>query len=505
MKEREELGMERILYFDCFAGISGDMSIAALVDLGLDPDAVVREIEKLGVKGYHIEIKKVNRYVISGTDVTVQLTGDAECVHDHSNGGHVHSDGHNHDHHDHSHGHGHGDQGHGHAHTDGAHDHGHSHADHSHSHDHSHHDHSHDYDHEHHHGSHSHDDRERSLSDISHIIRSSGISERAKEIAIAVFTEIAKAEAAVHGKPVEEVHFHEVGAIDSIVDIVGFAICIDMLKVDKIYCSPVHEGQGFIHCRHGRLPVPVPAVVKMLENSRISIVTEDVQAELVTPTGFGILKTISMGCGKMPEMLVEKVGYGFGKTDTGRLNALRVFLGTQAGDEPQKDDIETLGKSQEQEHAKEDQIKTGKHWDQVILMETNIDNTSGEALGYTAERLLKEGALDAYFTPIQMKKNRPATMLSVICRKEDAEKLSDLIFKETSTIGIRVRETERITLLREIRTVQTDLGEVRVKLVNVSGLERVQPEYDDCAKIAEENNLSLNEVYEIVKRCHYGK
>lgn len=423
--------MERILYFDCFAGISGDMSIAALIDLGLNPEIVIQEIAKLGVKGYHIEINKVNRFSISGTDVTVRLSGEAECVHDHN---------------------------HGHSHSEPDHNHEHSHCDHQ---DHS----------------HNHDDRERSLSDISHIIRSSEISERAKEIAIAVFTEIAKAEAAVHGKTVEEVHFHEVGAIDSIVDIVGAAICIDMLKVDKIYCSPVHEGQGFIHCRHGRLPVPVPAVIKMLGGSGISIVTEDIQAELVTPTGFGILKTISEGCGKMPEMLVEAVGYGFGKTDTGRLNALRVILGTRA----------SSGRAD------------GQIWDKVILMETNIDNTSGEALGYTAERLLKAGALDVYFTPIQMKKNRPATMLSVICKKEDSEKLSELIFKETATIGIRIRETERITLDRKISTVKTELGEVRVKMVSVSGLERVQPEYEDCAKIAEEKNLSLNEVYEFVK------
>ncbi|QOX63429.1 nickel pincer cofactor biosynthesis protein LarC [Anoxybacterium hadale] len=444
--------MERILYFDCFAGISGDMSIAALIDLGLNPEAVIKEIAKLGVKGYQIEIKKVNRFSISGTDVTVRLNGEAECVHDH---GDIPCNGHNHDH---SHNHSRDENGkHQNSHD---HSHGHGHSDHA------------DCDLEHSHG---HDNRERSLGDISHIIQSSEISQRAKEIAIAVFTEIAKAEAAVHGKTVEEVHFHEVGAIDSIVDIVGAAICIDMLQVDKIYCSPVHEGQGFIHCRHGRLPVPVPAVIKMLGGSGISIVTEDIQAELVTPTGFGILKTITEGCGKMPEMLVESVGYGFGKTDTGRLNALRAILGTRS--------IE----------------KDGKLRDQVILMETNIDNTSGEALGYTAERLLNAGALDAYFTPIQMKKNRPATMLSVICKKEDSEKLSELIFKETATIGIRIRETERITLDRKISTVQTELGEVRVKLVSVSGLERVQPEYEDCAKIAAEKNLSLNEVYEIVK------
>ena len=275
-------------------------------------------------------------------------------------------------------------------------------------------------------------------------------------------------------------------------DIVGTAICIDMLKVDRILCSPVHEGQGFINCRHGRLPVPVPAVVKMLGGSGISIITEDIQAELVTPTGFGILKTVTEGCGKMPEMLVESVGYGFGKTETGRLNALRVILGT-SDRLPSKTTLETA------------QISEDKVRDRITLMETNIDNTTGETLGYTMDQLLKAGALDAYYTPIQMKKNRPAVMLSVLCKTYDTEKLSDIIFRETSTIGIRTQEIERITLKRDIRTVQTALGEVRVKLVSVRGLERIQPEYEDCARIAEENKLSINEVYEIVKRCQNGK
>lgn len=422
--------MERILYFDCFAGISGDMTIGALVDLGLDPSAVIEEIKKLGVNGYDIEMKKVSRFSIIGTDVSVTLNGEVDCVHGHEEGYQALESSHHH-----------------------------------------------------------HDQKERSLADIVHIIRSSQISDKAKELSIAVFTEIAEAEAAVHGKKLEEVHFHEVGAIDSIVDIVGAAICIDMLKVDRIFCSPVHEGQGFIHCKHGILPVPVPAVIKMLGGSGISIVTEDIQAELVTPTGLGILKTVSEHCGKMPELLVEHVGYGFGKTDTGRLNALRVILGTK--------DPRSREAFPEQE---DDRVR-----DRVTLLETNIDNTTGEMLGYTMDRLMKAGALDAYFTPIQMKKNRPAVMLSVLSKTKDTEMLSDIIFRETSTIGIRLQELDRITLKREIRTVQTELGEVRVKLVIVRGLERIQPEYQDCARLAEENNLSLNEVYEIVKRCHYGK
>jgi uncharacterized protein (TIGR00299 family) protein len=428
--------MERILYFDCFAGISGDMCLGALIDLGLDASEVIGELNKLGVKGYDIEIKKINRYSISGTDVKVLLNRTNDYVHknykENDQEPQYQENAHNH----------------------------------------------------------RHDEKERSLADIRNIIQASGISKKAKDLSIAIFTEIAEAEAAVHGKSVEEVHFHEVGAIDSIIDIVGTAICIDMLKLDKIYCSPVHEGKGFVNCRHGRLPVPVPAVLKMLEDSGIPIITEDIEAELVTPTGFGILKTVSESSSKMPEMLVECVGYGFGKTETGRLNALRVIMGSKKVD-----------------NAFEGAAESGqeKIREKVTLLETNIDDVTGEILGYTMEKLRKAGALDLWYTPIQMKKNRPAYMMTVLCKESDAEGLSDIIFRETSTIGIRIRETDRIALKREIITITTELGEIRAKLVTVQGLERIQPEYEDCIRLAEEKNLSLNKVYEVVNRSYYGK
>lgn len=412
--------MEKILYFDCFAGISGDMTIAALLDLGLDEKAVLEELKKLGVSGYDIEIKKMNRFSISGTDVKVNLTGEVNCEHLH-------------------HGHGH--------------------------------------DHEHHHH---HDNKERSLTDISHIINSSKISENAKRIAIEIFTEIAKAEAIVHGLSLGEVHFHEVGAIDSIVDIVGAAICIDMLNVDTVICSPVHEGQGFVECQHGRLPIPVPAVVQMMGDSGIPVITEDIQAELVTPTGFGILKTVKSSCGKMPEMQVQKIGYGFGKTETGRLNALRVVLG-----------------------YKEAAQKTGFErvkMDQVATLETNIDDCTPEILGYVIDSLMSEGALDAYFTPIYMKKNRPATMLSVICHKEDVEKLSTMILAETGTLGIRVKEIERIIVERDIRTVSTPFGPIRAKASILNGKSTFKPELDDCIKIAREKEMPLKDVIAIINK-----
>lgn len=416
--------MKRILYFDCFAGISGDMTIAALIDLGLSEKVVLEEIAKLGIGGYEIDIKKTNRFSISGTDVHVKLDGGVHCQH-------THAQDENQEHH-------------------------------------------HEGDH-----SHSHNDGERSLGHITHIINNSRITENAKKISIEIFKEIAKAEAIVHGKSLEDVHFHEVGAVDSIVDIVGAAICIDLLHIDEVVCSKVHEGQGFVNCQHGRLPIPVPAVAQMIKNSGIAMVIEDVQAELVTPTGLGILKVLKKSCGKMPNMEVEAVGYGFGKTETGRLNALRVFLGMQ-----------------------EEKAAVSGEFDQdtIVVLETNVDDCTGEILGYTLEKLMMEGALDAYFTPIQMKKNRPATMITVLCREEKAQGLSKVLFEETGTLGIRSSYSNRFTLPRDVRVINTEFGPIRAKACQINGKEKLKPEFEDCAKIAKEENLPLKYVQEKISK-----
>lgn len=415
--------MKRILYFDCFAGISGDMTIAALIDLGLDKGKVLAEIEKLGLTGYEIEITKANRFSISGTDVNVKLDGGVNCLHSHG---------------------GDGDFGHdGHAHHEGG-------------------------------VTHKHDEVQRSFGQITHIINNSDISKKAKNLAIDIFREIAKAEAIVHGKSLEDVHFHEVGAVDSIVDIVGAAICIDLLKVDEVVCSKVHDGQGFVNCQHGRLPIPVPAVAQMMKNSGIGMIVEDVQAELITPTGFGILKTVHNRCGKMPDMEVEALGYGFGKTETGRLNALRVFLGV----------------AEEENLYQQDQMET----DSIMVMETNLDDCTGEVLGYTLEKLLVEGALDVYFTPIQMKKNRPATTLTVLCKENMVKSLAQIIFEETGTLGIRTYESQRFILPRDVRIINTEFGPVRAKVSKVNGKDRFKPELDDCVEIAKKYNIPLKDV-----------
>ncbi|MDR1573192.1 MAG: LarC family nickel insertion protein [Clostridiales Family XIII bacterium] len=297
--------MKRILYFDCVAGISGDMTLGALLHLGADIDRLRAELDKLGVSGFSLVPGKAQMNGITGVSLDVRIDGarveeTREHAHEHGGADHSHDGNHAHDHgHAHTHGHTH-DHGHGHTHeapqteTPNA-----ARA----------------------------EEPERSFRDIRALIENSALNDNVKRLSIAIFTVIAEAEAAVHDIPTENVVFHEVGALDSIVDIVGAAVCVDMLGADEVLCSPVHDGSGFIRCRHGMIPVPVPAVMEMLKGSGIRIVGEDVPTEMVTPTGFGILKGLGARCTRLPELRVEGVGYGFGKRDTGRFNALRVILG----------------------------------------------------------------------------------------------------------------------------------------------------------------------------------
>lgn len=429
----------KTLYLDCFSGISGDMLLGALVDVGVDGDALAAELAKLNVEGYKLSFEKKAKQGIGGTDAHVDLFDHHVTEHDH------HHDEEHHHAHDHHHGE---DNCPGH---EQLHEHGDEHDEHNHGENEPH----------HHHLS-------RNFSDIQHIIDSSGISDRVKELSKKIFYEIAIAEARVHMKPVEEVHFHEVGAIDSIVDIVGVCICLDMLGVEKIYASELHDGKGFIECQHGTIPVPVPAVMEMLRGSGIPLVQENIETELVTPTGFAIAKCVAAAFGKMPVMNVQRVGYGFGKRETGGFNAIRVLL----GETEEKQGLEGL-----------------------VVLETNIDNLSGEILGYTMERLLNEGALDVFHTPIYMKKNRPAVMLSVITKADMEQKLVDILLKETTTLGIRRYEISRYAMEREIFTVNTKYGEVRLKKAWLGSVVKYSPEYEDCAQIAREHNVPIKDVY----------
>ena len=497
-----------VLYLDCFSGVSGDMLLGALLDLGIERDRFNREISKLKLSGFSIEINKVNKYSITGVDVSVIADGGnngQECG-GHAGYGHDHERGHEHEHeqwHGHENGHG---QDHEHEHLHG-HLHGHLH-EHEHEHLHEHeHEHAHEYEHEHaheheirrgyeHEHEHSHENfADRSLKDILKIIDGSELDGFVKDLSSRVFLEIAAAEGKVHNVPADEVHFHEIGAIDSIVDITGVCICVWLLGVNDIKASEIHEGKGFVDTRHGRLPVPAPAVLEMLADSGIPVITENVGVELATPTGVGLLKTFVKSFGPMPPMRIARVGYGFGKHDTGRLNALRAIIG-----EPAEDSSRNPGGAVTFEEAERIHMDGAAGSDNIISIDANIDDMTPEALGYAMERLFAAGALDVFFTPIYMKKNRPATKLTVLARPKDRIILIDVIFKETSTLG--VRESHHARSLMNRRTEILDIkpyGAIRYKIAERKGITRASPEYEDCRAYAARSGLSLSEVYGMAK------
>ena len=437
------------LYVDCFSGISGDMMLAALLDLGIDGGAFIREVEKINLSGFDIEIKKINKYAVTGTDVNIIINAVSDGGHEHA-----HGDGHGHAHEDcNEHGHAH-DDGHQHAHDDG----------------------------------HGHDNADRSLKDIIKIIDGSGLDARVKDLSARVFMEIARAEGKVHNTPTEDVCFHEIGAVDSIIDIIGVCICINLLGVGEIYSSELHDGRGYVNTRHGRLPVPAPAVAALLSGSRIPVITEDVESELATPTGVGLIKTLARSFGPMPPMTIGGVGYGFGKRDIGRLNALRIISGEVF-------ERETPGLP-----------LSGNGADEIISLEANIDDMTAEAMGYAMERLFTADALDVFFTPVYMKKNRPATMLTVLARPADKDALTDVIFMETTTIGVRESAHRRTLMNRGSIAVNLEsYGDVRVKIAERNGITRASPEFEDCRAYAEASGLPLAAVYELVLEKYKSK
>lgn len=401
----------KTLYFDCSSGISGNMTLGALVEILGDEQYLVKELKKLQVDGYHIEISKKVKNGITGTYVDVVLK----------------------DHHHHEH-------------------------------EHHHEEHHHEYEHEHHH-------EHRNLHDVNHIIENSNLEEETKQLAKRIFRRVAEAESKVHHKSIEEVHFHEVGAIDSIVDIVGTAILINKIHPDKIISSVVNDGYGFIECAHGTMSVPVPATSEIFSKAGVKCRQIDIDTELVTPTGAAIISELATEFTVMPTMTVQKIGWGAGKKDLKIPNVLKVYLGEME---------ETLEEKQE-----------------IAVMETNIDDTTGEILGYTAEKLIQNGALDVFFTPIYMKKGRPAYRLTVACRKENIEKLQTIIFRETTTIGIRYRYEKRNVLPREKVEVNTEYGLVQAKQVKLGEETYTYPEYESLKKIAEEQNIPLKDLYQL--------
>ncbi len=491
------------LYLECYSGISGDMTVAALLDLGADEKVLTEALESLPVSGFRVEIKRVVKSGIDACDFNVILDAEHENhdhdmeylhghehVHDHSHGD---DDGHDRGHEDHSHDHGHEDHrhscghedhGHGHGHEDhrysrGHEDHGHDHGHEDHGHSHGHEDHSHGRAHEamyhghtHAHGHHHHE--HRGMEEIRKIIAGGAMTEGARKLALRIFEILAEAESKAHNVPVDRVHFHEVGAVDSIVDIVAAAVCLDNLKVEEVVVPFLCEGTGTVRCQHGILPVPVPAVANIIKSHSLPVRIVDAEGEFVTPTGAAIVAAVRTS-GTLPkDFSVVKVGIGAGKRNYERPGILRAMVVRDV--QPERDTI--------------------------FKLETNIDDCSGEALGYVMERLFEAGARDVHYMPVFMKKNRPAWQLNVICAGEDVEKLEHIIFRETTTIGIRRAEMERTVLKREERTVPTALGEAQVKVCQARGVVRFYPEYDSVSRLARESGTPFSQVYQMVqKQC----
>ena len=460
------------LYLEPFSGLSGDMLNALLLDLGADRKHLEEALKTISLDGYHLHVDRIAKSSIWGTDFDVHMEHGEK---DHGIAGdfdHHHHHEHDHDHHEHEHHH------HEHAHS-------HTHAEHTHDHDHHHeHEHTHDgHSHEHTHSHHHHHGEVRGLKEIETIILSSGVSDFVKEKSLEVFRDIAQAEANVHQMPVEEIHFHEVGATDSIIDIMSFFILWETLDIDAVYSTAVTEGSGTITVAHGVMPVPVPAVMQLRLGTSIPFSQDfDIHTELVTPTGLALFKAIHPVFAQPSNLTATKVGYGFGKRDTGKFNALRGTL---------------LEKS-----SLSHQVVTSNN-DEIIQIDTTIDDQSGEELGYIMSLLLEEGALDVHYTPVYTKKNRPATHLTLLIQEGDLERFTAILFEQTSTIGFRYQNVQRKVMTRTFETQQTSLGAVKVKKNQYETVTKSTLEYEDCARIAKETGLSIQAVYQqLTKELH---
>lgn len=468
------------LFLEPFSGLSGDMLNALLLDLGADRKHLEEALKTISLDGYHLHVDRIAKSSIWGTDFDVHMehgekdhgiAGDFDHHHHH----HDHEHGHEH-HHEHEHEHSHA-----HSHTHEEHTHAHTHS-HEHTHEHSH-EHDHDHHHEHTHSHHHHHGEVRGLKEIETIILSSGTSDFVKEKSLEVFRDIAQAEANVHQMPVEEIHFHEVGATDSIIDIMSFFILWETLDIDAVYSTAVTEGSGTITVAHGVMPVPVPAVMQLRLGTSIPFSQDfDIHTELVTPTGLALFKAIHPVFAQPSNLTATKVGYGFGKRDTGKFNALRGTL------------LEKTTHSH--------QVVTSNN-DEIIQIDTTIDDQSGEELGYIMSLLLEEGALDVHYTSVYTKKNRPATHLTLLIQEGDLERFTAILFEQTSTIGFRYQNVQRKVMTRTFETKQTSLGTVKVKKNQYGTVTKSTLEYEDCARIAKEIGLSIQAVYQqLTKELH---
>lgn len=435
------------LYLECNAGISGDMTVAALLDLGADEKVLRDVLDSVPADGFSIAISRVKKAGVDCCDFNVVLDKEHEN-HDHDMA-YLHGDGtvyaeHNHDHTEHSHDHS-----------------NHDHAEHTHHHHHEH----------------------RGLPEIREIMNHTQMTENARSLALKIFEILAKAEAKAHATDIDHVHFHEVGAIDSIVDIIAVAVCIDNLGIDRVYVLKLCEGMGTVRCQHGILSIPVPATANIMEAYQLPIEIMNVQGEFVTPTGAAIVAALKTDTRLPGQFCIKKIGLGAGKRTYQRPSILRAML------------IEACDVTDDTENDTER--------DAICKLETNIDDCSGEILGYTMERLFAAGARDVHYMPVFMKKNRPGWQLNVICDETKIAELEQIIFEETTTIGIRRSPVERSVLDRQIQKIMTPLGEAEVKVCQIGQKKKIYPEYESVVRLCKENHMTYQEVYEtIIKTMH---
>ena len=434
----------KTLYLDIFSGISGDMFIGALIDLGVDARKLERELAKLKLDDYHVHVSRQHKSAIEGVKFDVHLAHEHHHHHEHTHEHHHHSeDDHGHEHH-HEHGH-------------------------------------------HHHEDHHHEEQ-RTFTQIKKLISGSKLSSWVKKKSISVFHRIAEAEGKIHGLPPEKVHFHEVGAVDSIVDIVGACIGLEMLGKPRVLAAAVTEGTGWVKCAHGRFPIPAPATLAILGARGIGVTQCEEPHELVTPTGAALLAEFVEDFGPMGGLVAEKIGFGLGTRDNKtRPNVLRAVWGTSKveGRRP-KDNA------------------PGLDWetDRVTVLETNLDDINAEILGNFVEAALAAGALDVFHTPIQMKKNRPGVLLTVLCAEADTDEFCEMILRETSAFGVRRTVAERRKLRREFRTVKTRFGTVTVKIGTLNGeMVQTSPEFESCKKLAAQKRVPIKEIYEAATKA----
>ncbi len=393
----------RIAYFDCFSGISGDMFVGALLDAGLKIEILEKELNKLNLSGYQLEVNKVLKKGISASQFKVKIQEKGV---------------------------------------------------------------------------------ERRFKDILNILEESKLDEEIKNEVKKIFFKIAEAESKIHQEDIEKIHFHEIGGLDSIMDISSAVIGIKALEIKEIYSSPLPLGKGFVKCAHGILPLPAPATLELLKN--IPTYSGGMESEMVTPTGAAIISTLTKDFGERPLMKIEKIGYGAGEREFSIPNLLRVSIGEKI--------------------LSDRDLMDGYVHDEALLIETNIDDMNPEFYDYIMDKLFSQGALDVFLTPIQMKKNRPAQMFSIIVYEQNLKEILKVLFSESTTLGVRIKEVKRLKLTQQNFIAETKYGKIKVKVgIFKEDIKTIAPEYQDCHKIAQQYQVPLKEIYEEAKKVAYDK